>query len=339
MAAEAKKAKISVAKDVNPFGETKTKKVPDWAALRPSALKGIAPLSFKRTMELDPVKWKKKVIEDGIYAVARYELQLFATHCSSYEKAIGKVVSANKAFKGKLPKSSKEETPELKAELDKAARELPKLYKSISKKIEEKVATALDEIQNDTGDNKKSLAAGKEALKRFDALDTNGMFMKPTKTVVAGLAKLSQDLKKADTDKASDAAFKAALTTFKKAENEFESVGKKVGAVVKYILSAGDKMARDKNAAPELQAFGKKLGEGTSKKLLMQLDDMVADFGRDIDDNVHFAAEAKGDADDAKKRAEGLAASRSGADKASSAAVKELAKLSKTFKTLTKDLK
>lgn len=339
MAAEVKKSKITVETMINPFAETKSKKVPEWTSLRPNAMKDVAPLFFKRTMELDGRKWKKPDIEKGIYAVARYELKLFATQISGYEKAISKAVSGHKPYKNKLPKTQKDEIPELTTELDKAAKDIGKLYKTIAKKIEDKVSLALDEVESDKGDNKKALATGKEALKRFDSLDTSRMFSEPTKTVVTALAKLNADLGKAKTEKESDAAFKSALGTMKKAETQFEKTGRTVGKVVKYLLAAGDKMAKDKKAAPELQAFGKKLGDGTTKKKLIQLDDMVTEFGYDLDEAVHFTAEGTADAAEAKSYAQGFAGKQSGADRAASEAVKEVGKLSKEFKTLVKDLK
>lgn len=337
--AETGKKKITVEKMIPPFGETKTKKAPEWFSLRPGIYRHLPPVMVKRTMELDPRKWSKKVLEDGVYAVVRYELALFSTQLATCEKKIMSEVAKEKSFKKKLPKNAKDETEGLTKVLDTAEKDVIKLYKAVAKKMQDKISLALDEVESDKGDNKKALATGKEALKRFDNLDTSKMFSGPTIKVTQALSKLSTDLKKSTTDKEADTAFKAALKTLRSAESDFESVGKTTRNVVKYLLNSGDKMARDKKSAPALQAFGKKLADGAMKKKLGALEETISDFGFDLDDAVNFAAAGSADADDAANLAKGFANAHKGDDRAASDAVKEVQKLSKEFKAATKDLK
>jgi hypothetical protein len=330
------KTKITVERIISPFGEMKGKKMPEWFSLRQNILKDMAPVFVKRSMEVDPRKWKKKDIEDGVYAVARYELALFATQVANVQKPVMKELEA---FKGKLPKSKKDETPKLTAALNKAEKEVIKLYKSIASKIEDKVSLALDEVESDKGDNKKALAAGKELIKRFDSLDTKRMFSGPASTVISGLKKLATDISKAQDEKAIDTAFKGALKTMKVAETDFEKVGRATGKVVKYMLDSGEKMMRDKKAAPGLQAWGKKIANGDTKKKLKALEDVIDEFGDDLDSLVHFTAAGKGEADEVSNEARLFGNLHKNDDKAADDAIKIVAKLSKEFKDLAKDLK
>ena len=63
--AEDGKKPISVEMKISPFRETKSKKAPEWFAARPKLVALFKDIPVKRTMKLDPRKWKKKVLEDG----------------------------------------------------------------------------------------------------------------------------------------------------------------------------------------------------------------------------------------------------------------------------------
>lgn len=335
--AEVKKKKIAIDTAVNPFGETKTKTAPDWFKARPDALKEVKELEFKRQIEVDPRKWKKKVIEDGVYAVARYELALFATQLSSIEKkTVIKAVPKPEQSKKKFTADKKKESDEVNKALDDAAGQVKALYKKMAKKINDKVSLALDEVENDKGDNSKALAAGKEALKRFDRLNTSGMFTGPIKTVLQGMSRLSAALSQ---NKDKDEAFKAALKVMRNAESDFESLGKVARNVVKYLLDAGEKMAKDTKADRALQSFGKRISGGEVKKHLTMLVDNVDAFEKDLDEIVLFVSRGEGDKAlvDAKAKAFGEDNKGKEADTRKSVAV--LKKVGKEFNTLEKNAK
>lgn len=336
--AEVKKKKIVIDKAVDPFGETKSKDAPGWLKARPDALKEIKELEYKRQMELDPRKWKKKDIEDGIYAVARYELALFDAQLTSIEKkTVMKAVPKPEQGKKKFAADKKKESDEVNKALDDAAGQAKTLYKKMAKKINDKVSLALDEVESDKGDNKKALAAGKEALKRFDRLNTSGMFSVPIKTVLQGKVKLAAALSEG---KDKDEAYKAALKVARNAESEFDSLGKVARNVVKYLLDMGDKLSKDTKADPALQSFGKKIsGSGEVKKHLTRLVDNVDAFEKDLDDIVLFLSKGEADQKEVAAKAKAFVDANKGKEQDTRKSVTVLKKVGKEFNNLEKNVK
>ncbi|MEM9583099.1 MAG: hypothetical protein AAGA08_08290 [Pseudomonadota bacterium] len=330
------KVKITVEKAILPFAETKSKGVPAWFECRSGLARAVVPICFKKTMELDGRKWKKKVIEDGIYAVARADLQLFATQLTNVEKSILKTLPKKDQAKKNFPKDKKAESPEVKKALDSAETQVKKLYKQMEGKIKDKVSLALEEVESDKGDNKKALAAGKDALKKFDSLQTNGMFSDAVKSAATAMKTLAIDLNKHDDE---DDSFKAALRKLRSVETDFEKTAKTTQNVAKYILVMGNKLAKDKKADSELQNFGRTINKGPVTKALKKLVDNVDDLGDDLDKLVNFVA--KGEASDKEviAKAGKFKSDHSAKEKSGKAAVKAVRAIAEDFKKLEKKLK
>ncbi|WP_343079622.1 hypothetical protein [Ostreiculturibacter nitratireducens] len=326
------KKKFVVDTVINPFGETRTKKAPDWFEARPKLLKSITGISVKRTLDLDPRKWKTKDLVDGVYAVARYELALFSSQLSSIEKDIFKSLTKDEQKKKKFSKNSNESKEEKKA-LDDAESEVEKLYKKTVKDIEKKVSLALDEVESDKGDNKKALAAGKEAIKKFNSLDFNAMFDVPFDAVMLHLNDLAAKLKGGGEKKMWENA-KAGVAT---AEKVFAGTAKTAQNIVKYLLDAGGKMADDAKANPALQKVGASIEE--SKGVMTALSSAIDEFETDMVGIRKLIKAEKADEAEISKVAAEFKKKHGGKNSEALAAIKAVQSISKEFNTAQRQIK
>lgn len=336
--AEVGKKSITVDTAINMYGETRTKKAPEWFGACPALQKLPDEVQIKRTMSLDPRKWSKKTIEEGAYAVARYDLAFFATALGSYEGKITKALPKDQK-KAKFNKDMKDISDDVKKELTKAENEVVKLHKKFSKAIRDKVSLAFDEIEADKGDNKKALAAGKEALKKFDELDTSKMFAGTTAGVEKALSTLARDLASGG-EKGAPAAYKKAKTAIAACQKEFDAKARTAHNVAKYLLYKGDKMAKDKDAAPALQDIGKALSaNGPLKSALNKMSSAVDEYGKSLDDIASMVNGEKATAAEAKTAAKQFETDHKGKDGAVKDAAKEMKDVSQKFNKAAQQVK
>lgn len=247
------KVKIAIDLKLNPFGECKGAKAPDWFAARPKLMAKVKEIQIKESMELNP-KWKKKVIEKGIYAVARYELARFATALDSMQKDIDKAIPPKERKNKKFTSDTKKESKEESTALSNAEQKVTKVWGKISGLIQTKVADALEEIESDKGDNKKAIARGKAALAKFKGLKIDGTYETISKVVQKSLMDLALELKK---DPENAKAWDEAEKDLNDCKSEFEGDTKTAQDVVKFLLTTGTDMKKNKDAAPAMQAVGK----------------------------------------------------------------------------------
>lgn len=331
--ADTGKIKIKIDKEIDMFGEAKGK--PAWFAARPDAEKLVKNPTFKRTMELDPRKWKKPVIENGMYAVARYDLQLFATVLKGLEKDILKARPKDRQ-KAKFVRNDKKETKEEAAALDKALADLKTSYAKVSASIRDKVSLALDEVESDTGDNKRALAAGKKALDGFNGLATSRLFAKPTAEVGDMLKTLIAALKKAGDGDAD--ALKKARSELATTRKGFEATAKTAQHVIKYLLDQGAKMAKDKNSDPALQEVGKLIISNKVKPDLQLVSRHVDEFEKALN-QVQAFLDGKPSAEDATRLAVNFDKQNRPMDDKIKDAVKTVDKVSEAYKKAAKAVK
>ncbi len=328
------KTKIAIDMKLNPFGEFKGAKAPDWFAARPKLMNKVKDIQIKKTMVLDPNKWKKKVIEQGVYAVARFELARFATALNTMEKDIDKAIPPkerkNKKFSSDTKKESKEET----AALSNAEQKVTKLWGKIAGLIESKVGDALDEIESDKGDNKKAISRGKAALAKFDKLNIDGIYGKISKDVQTVMTTLGAALKKNPED---TAAFGTAEKGIKACIADFEGDTKTAQDVVKFLLDTGADMKKNKDAAPEMQKVGDLI---VSKKgPLDSLSDTVDAFEKDLNDVLSTVKAGKMSPDQITSRGRKFVSDNSGKDKVIKAAFGEVDKIGKQYLAAVKAVK
>ena len=82
-AAEKKSMKAQIV--VDPYAEMK-KPIADWVKATPAFTKKFKPVKFEDQLELDTRKWSEKKLEKALYALIRYELQLFASQGADLKK-------------------------------------------------------------------------------------------------------------------------------------------------------------------------------------------------------------------------------------------------------------
>lgn len=329
---------------INPYGECKKSEPPAWFAARPKLTGIVQEIKVKRTLTLDARKWKKKDLETGVYAVAKYDLALFSTALTSMEKDIDKAFLANKENAkakrdAKFYRNTKTDTKEEAAALTAAEKRVTALWKKVSKAIDDKVSLALDEVEADKGDNKKALAAGKEALKVFDRIETKSLFADPIQQVLSALNTLKLQVGKAKEGEDTDDYFKSALRELRDIESDYDFTVKSVSKVAKMFVALGTKLSKDKNADGEIQKFGEELVKGNMKSNLETLSKNIKDLGKDMDMLVNFIA--KGD-HDAKAITAKAAKFKGDHDKKKGSAnviTAEMRKLSTEFKKIEKKLK
>lgn len=338
------KKDISIDVTINPYGECRGSVAPAWFAARPKLSGIIQEIKVKRSMKLDARKWKKKDLENGVYAVAKYDLAVFATALSNMEKDIDKVFAANKANgkakrDAKFFRNTKDDTKEETAALTSGEKRVTALWKKVSKSIDDKVSLALDEVESDKGDNKKALAVGKQALKVFDRMETKEMFAAPIQRVLSTMKTLSIQVGKAKEGEDTDDYFRSALREMRDIESDYDLIAKSTGKVARMFVSLGDKLSKDKNADGQIQKFGESLVKGDMKSNLETLTKNIKDLGKDMDMLVNYIAKGEHSAKEVAAKAAKFKGDHEKKKGSATAITAEMRKLATEFKKIEKDLK
>ncbi len=339
MAGEDKKVKFAIDMTIDAFGESKHKgKQPPWFAARPDKIKMVPPLKIKRTVEVDGRKWKKKVLEDGVYAVARYELAILATKCAAIEKEVIKARAKDKTrAKAKFIKNDKNEPKDEKDTLDKAASAFNTLYKKLAVAILDKVDLALDEVESDTGDNKRALSQGKEALKKFNDLDTDTMFKTPTLAIGKVFKDVGDGLGKDPEN--GDQLFGEALKRADTVDKEFDKTGRIALNAIKHLITSGEKMAKDTGANAQLVKIGKDIRGPVSKQLSV-MEKAIDEYGKELEKTLEFFKKPKGKTREmVNTTARTFVKNNGGRDKTLKGAINAVKKVGKDYSAAAKDLK
>ncbi|MEP4196398.1 MAG: hypothetical protein ABJL99_12270 [Aliishimia sp.] len=331
------KKNFSIDVTINPFGECKGSKVPEWFKARPKLMSIVKDIQIKRSMMLDDRKWKKKVLEDGVYAVAKYDLALFSTALTSMQKDIDKAIDPKAKKNKKFKSNDKTETKEEGAALSTAEKKVTALWKKVSKSINDKVSLALDEVESDKGDNKKAIAVGKQALKVFNGFDTKELFALPIAEVTGILDNLASNVTNAKGD--TDPYFKDALTDMRAVESDYDLIAKSTSKVAKMFIALGEKMAKDKGADKELIKFGESIAKGNIKSDLQTLSKDISGMGKDIDALVNFLAKGDTDVKNVKSKASKFKGEHNKKKGTATAILAEMRKLATEFKKIEKKLK
>lgn len=277
MAGEKKKMKAEL--KIDPRSEMDGKVI-KWLDSVDELKKKFRPFTYSEELELDTRKWDKTKLAKALEALVRYELKRLAVNAATAWKAVGTKAS---------PK-----------EFAAAVKALTKDYDEIAKEIEDKCSLALEELASDKGDNKRNLRDGKTAFNKMKQADLAKAFAGPRQIVVEGFQLLSGLLDKAaGEDRATAAAYAAAVKKMEEADKEFNGNAKDIQSAVSYLLKKAKDMADNTDADKELQEFGQKLqGEaGTLKEFLDDIDAFENEIDAAIDDvkqkSLDAAAAAK----------------------------------------------
>jgi len=284
------KQKFSLDTSINPFGEFKGKQPPVWLYAVPKEANKIKVFSFKRQMMLDPRKWKMKDLVDGCYAVARFELALFATQTVKTEATLLKKANLQlgKKYK-KLADLQKFEDPGKNKTLAKvyedAAKELLKNYASLTKKVEDKVSLALDAAESDKGDNKKSISECKAAVRKFNQADFREAVKTPVTNAAKAMMVLSGGLKSSASKLSPKEVLEAALKDVKAAESAYETKGKKVKGAASALIQLAEVMTGDKKADSSIPETGKMIDKKSKTgKALSAIKAVMDDLEDELDE-------------------------------------------------------
>jgi hypothetical protein len=201
-----------------------------------------APITYSETVELDPRKWNKKTVDEGVAAVARYELKLLAV----------RVGAEYKKFKGE-------------SEIKDVMKRLNKEYADIAKEIKNKVSLALEELQAGTGESKKLIAELKKGLDGVDDIEEDKIFKTPRNTAVKALGDLQKAINATElkgsqfTKQLEQGRFKAevdaAESALSSAIADFTKDGKAAQAAIEAMLKVAGTVKKDKDAPSELVSF------------------------------------------------------------------------------------
>jgi archaellum component FlaC len=279
MAGEKKKMKAEL--KIDPRTEMDGKVI-KWLDSVDELKKKFRPFTYSEELELDTRKWDKNKLAKALEGLVRYELKRLAVNAATAWKAVG----------GKA--SPKEHAAAVKT--------LLKDYDEIAKEIDDKCSLALEELASDKGDNKKNLRDGKAAFNKMKQADVAKAFSGPRGIVVDGFKQLSTQLgKAAGEDKASAAAYAAAVKKMEEADKDFNGNAKDIQSAVDYLLKIAKNMAGNTEADKELQDFGEKL-QGEAGTLKSFLDD-INEFENEIDGAINDVKHKSLDADGASRKA------------------------------------
>lgn len=215
---------------VFPFKEMKSN-VSDWIKSDPERMKIFAkPITYQEKVELNAKKWSNAKLEKALGVLVRAELQVLAQRVGDTMK-----------------KSEKEKSPK------NVLKTLKQHRTDAQSEIDEKCATALDELASGKGEVKAGLSALKKLMSKVNDLKPAKIFSEPLEAALASTKAIKGADKKGDTKGAQDTARKE----IDKAIADLNKDGKEVQAVAKYLANDAKKL--QKSEVGPIATFGKKL--------------------------------------------------------------------------------
>ncbi len=287
-----------------------------WVRGVPMFRKKFKPIVYSRDVVLDPRKWDSRKLSKALYALARFELKVFAVQGSDW---------ARKVAKGGA-----------KAEIEAIAK-YTRAYDKLCKDIANKCSIALDEVANDKGDNTRSLKDTRAAFATLARTSPGAVFAAPAEAAVQALGKLSRDLEAAGDDPRAQArARKAAQEALEKALSSFDKAAGDVHAGLSMLQKAAQTIRKTRDVSPLLEKFGKALDKMSGQ--MKGLQDRIQRFGAALRDAIEATKDQRLGASDAASRARGLADLASHGKSATSV-LAAVSKLKAAFARIEKELK
>jgi len=303
MPAAGEKKEFTAELDADPLKEM-TKQAQDFIKNSKALSKKFVNITYKEKVDLDPRKWKKKDLNDGVLSVARYELKLLAV---------------------RVGKAAKDGAADGKVET-----ELSKEYDKIVKAINKKLSLAIEELAKDTGNNKKALKDGKAAFAKLDKIDFKGAFSGPLKSATDVL----KWLEKSVSGRNAKNAFTKAASDIATVSGQFDKVGREANAAVAFLMKSAKEHAKADDGG--LQNFAKEIEK--NGKVFEQFLAEADAFEKALDDAEAAIKDGKLDAAGVKdeiKKLERMA----GVDRSAQAALQAAKKLKPAFLKIEKSLK
>ena len=270
-------------------------------------------ITYSQKVELNPNKWSEGKLKSALPALVRPELQILANRISDAMK---------QAEKAKSPKEHNKIVSTIKAAI-----------KSSQAEIEEKCATALEELESGVADAKAGLALGKKAMAEVDKLDASKVFSAPLDIAMSTAKTIHQAESKG---KDVEAAQSSAKKEIDGALKFMADTGKAAQSVAKYLATNGKKMAD--NPKGEVSAFGKKVMDKSVLGPLQQLDKDIDKLDQVLSPYADALKAGKIDGHRAKLF-ESQFNKMKGLQKSADTAVAAMKDLQTAFKKVQKDLK
>ncbi|MEL6233017.1 MAG: hypothetical protein AAFR46_01290 [Pseudomonadota bacterium] len=329
--------KIKLKLEISPFSEM-GRQTERWCLDNRTLKKALTPFKFEDKAEIDTNRWELKDIEDGLRAIARYDLKVFDVAVIDARKTIDKAKPRDAA-----------------GAIAKAEKDIITLHAKLEKQILKKLSRALDEVSG-AADDGKALADGKAALTKIADLDLEIVFKDialQASEAVMGVVVKEKKLKKEATarvrkaggddddmydvtyKKGSDRAFFDCAKKLDGLSKEIRDVSKEAEAATKFLGKIGKKIKGDKKASPETNAFGKQIVD--AQPVFDRYAGAVSEFRERIAAIVTEIKKAKMQPVQAELVARALTKQPAGM-KAAKEVSNTAKSLAKSFKTLEKEL-
>ncbi|MEM9048514.1 MAG: hypothetical protein AAGC92_07310 [Pseudomonadota bacterium] len=257
--------KRTIKLEISPFAEM-NRQTERWCLDNKALKKALRPIVFSEKAEIDTRRWDMKDLEEGLTAMARYDLKVFDVA----------VIEARKQIDKAKPRDAADV-------LAKAEKDIIALHGKTEKHLLRKLSRALDDVAGGP-DNEKALSDGKAALDRIEDLDLELVFKdiaqqaaEALSGVVAKAKKLKQGARaravaagtafderdEANYDmvyrKGSDRSFFDLAKTLDGLSKEIRGVAKETNAAINFLGKIGKKIKSDKKSSEEMNAYGKKI--------------------------------------------------------------------------------
>ena len=230
--------KMTARLEVSPFAEMKPEQR-KWLETNKKLKAKYQPFQFRHDVELDPRKWTEKTLGKSLEALVRMDLKILDA----------RIVQAMKDM---------EKQGGMKGELL-AVTAAQKEYDKTAKTIENKVSLAVEELASGGGDATKSLKLGKAALGKIGNVKIDGMFKRSGDASVKALQALHDVLDDSVDPTSHDDAYKRTATVIATAKAAFDKTRAQATSAIAFLAQTGSKIAKDRNAPPEMAAFGREV--------------------------------------------------------------------------------
>ena len=290
-------------------------KVKDWIRKNPKLRKIFGKFTYSQAVELDERKWDARKLSKALEGLVRYELKQLS-------------VAAWKTYGDLKP-------GDVKGEI-KAIEKLGKTYDRISKAIDDKCVDALEELEEDKGDNKRGLKDGRTALKKLADVDLKNFFSGHGKAAASALEALAKALEKAGGATGESAAFTAASKTLDQTYKSFTDEAGDAVAAIDFLVKTSDTIHKNKETAESLNGFAAEIDgyEKTLSAFAKNLDcygDQIQALSSAVEGGKLTAKLCRSKARDVSDT--------SRLDKSAADVKKALDALDKTFRSIEKELK
>jgi hypothetical protein len=244
---------VNVKVEISPFDEM-DRRTERWVLDNRLLKQKIRPIAFSERAEIDMRRWDMKEIEDGLRAVARYDLKVFDVAVVQIRKEIEKARPRDAA--------------DIQA---KGEKRILEAYGRLEKSLRRKLARAVDEVAGGPEDD-RALADGRAALKKLEEVDLEIAFRDIAHSAAEALSDIFETDRKAKKAAGAEAESgrtppdrdreRAYIEAARKLDAQWRELKRSAAealAAIEYLTRIGKKIHKDKKASAEMNAFGREV--------------------------------------------------------------------------------